>query len=65
MKSKNPQMFQMISQARQNQNNPIELFKQITNSYTPEQMSSFYSQAEQMGFSKDLIDQLKNGINAK
>lgn len=58
-------MFQMVEQARQNQNNPMELFKQVTNKYTPEQMNSFYSRAEQMGFSKDLINQVKEGINAK
>ena len=58
-------MFQLVDQARQNQNDPIELFKQITNKYTPEQMNGFYKQAEQMGFDKNLIDQLKNGISAK
>jgi len=56
-------MFQMVEQARQSQNNPVELFKQITSKYTPEQMNAFYNQAEQMGFSKDLINQVKNGIN--
>ena len=58
-------MFQLIEQARQNQSNPIELFKQITNKYSDEQMTNFYSQAEQMGFNKDLINQLKEGINTK
>ena len=56
-------MFQLVEQARQSQNNPIELFKQITSKYTPEQMNSFYSQAEQIGFSKELIEQVKKGIN--
>lgn len=60
---RNPQLFQMVEQAKQNQNNPMELFKQVTSKYTPEQMNSFYTQAEQMGFSKDLINQVKNGIN--
>lgn len=65
MKAKNPQMFQMVEQARANQNNPMELFKQVTSKYTPEQLNNFYNQAEQMGFSKDLINQVKSGINAK
>lgn len=60
---RNPQLFQMVEQAKQNQNNPMELFKQVTSKYTPEQMNSFYAQAEQMGFSKDLINQVKEGIN--
>ena len=65
LKAKNPQMYQMINQAKQNQNNPIEMFKEITKEYTPEQFESLYKQAEQMGFSNDLINQLKSGINTK
>ena len=57
-------MFQMVEQARQNQSNPIDLFKQITNKNTPEQMDQFYKRVEQMGFSPDVINQLK-GINTK
>jgi hypothetical protein len=49
----------MIEQARQNNNNPIELFKQITSKNTPEQMDAFFKKAEQMGFSPELINQLK------
>ena len=52
-------MFQMVEQARQNQSNPIEMFKQVTNNYSPEQMNNFYQQIERMGFSPDLIEQLK------
>lgn len=58
-------MFQMVEQARQNQNNPMEMFKQITSKYSPEQMNNFYSQAEKMGFSSDFINQVKNGINTQ
>lgn len=52
-------MLQMVEKARQNQNNPVEFFKQITNERTPEQMEAFYKQVEQMGFSPDIISQLK------
>ena len=55
----------MVEQARQNQNNPMEMFKQITSKYSPEQMNNFYSQAEKMGFSSDFINQVKNGINTQ
>ena len=55
----------MVEQARTNQSNPMEMFKQITSKYSPEQMTTFYNQAEKMGFSKDLINQVKNGINTK
>ena len=63
LKAKSPQVYQMVEQARQNQNNPMEMLKQITNNYTPEQLNNFYSQAEKMGFSTDLINQVKDGIN--
>ena len=52
-------MFQMVEQARQNQNNPIDLFKQVTSKRSPEQMDAFYKQIEQMGFSPDIINQFK------
>ena len=65
LKAKNPQMFQMVEQARKNKNNPIEFFKQVTNDRTPEQMEEFYKRTEQMGFSPDLINQLRDGINSK
>ena len=65
LKVKNPQMYQVISQAKQNKNNPMEMFKEITKEYTPEQFDNLYKQAEQMGFSNELINQLKDGINTK
>ena len=59
LKAKNPQMFQMVDQARQNQSNPIDIFKQITSKNTPEQMENFYKKVEQLGFSPEVINQLK------
>ena len=64
MKAKNPQMFQMVEQAQRNQNNPLDLFKQITKNNTPEQMENFYKKIENMGFNSDVINQLK-GIHTK
>ena len=65
LKAKNPQMFQRIEQLRQNQSNPIEIFKQVTNGYSNDQMNNFYNQARNMGFSDDLINQLKNGVDTQ
>lgn len=56
---KNPQVFQLVEQARKNNDNPVELFKQITQGKTPEQMEEFYKKAEQMGFSPEVINKLK------
>ena len=57
-------MYQMVEQAKQNQSNPVDLFKQITEKRSPQQMNNFYQKIEQMGFSPDVINQLK-GINTK
>lgn len=65
MKAKNPQAFRRIEQLMQNQSNPIEIFKQVTNGYSNEQMNNFYNQAKNMGFSDDLINQLKNGVDTQ
>ena len=65
MKAKNPQMFQRIEQLMQNQSNPVEIFKQVTNGYSNDQMNNFYNQARNMGFSDDLINQLKNGVDTQ
>lgn len=65
MKIKNPQAFRRIEQLMQNQSNPIEIFKQVTNGYSNDQMNNFYNQAKNMGFSDDLINQLKNGVDTQ
>lgn len=64
LKIKNPKMFQMIDQARQNQDNPMELFKQVTNGYSPEQMTNLINQARNMGFPENVLEQVQ-GINTK
>ena len=58
-------MFQMVEQAQKNQSNPMEMLKQITSKYSPEQMNNFYSQVEKMGFSPEVIKKVKEGINLK
>ena len=58
-------MFQMVEQAQRNKSNPMEMIKQITSKYSPEQMNNFYNQVEKLGFSPDVINQIKIGINSK
>lgn len=58
-------MFNTINQLRQNNGNPMELFKQITNKYTPEQMNSLFNKAQQFGVPNDVINNLKKDINIK
>ncbi len=56
---KNPQMFQFLEQARKNNNNPEELFKELTKNYKPEQIESIFNKARQFGVSDDVINQFK------
>ena len=65
LQQRNPQMFNTINQLRQNNGDPMRLFKQITNKYTPEQMNSLFNKAKQMGIPTEVIDNLKNNINTK
>ena len=64
LKVRNPQLFQQVEGLVKNNGNPMELFKQITGNYSPEQMEQLYSQAKQFGISDDVINQVQNGINA-
>ena len=63
LKTRSPQMFALINQANSNNANPMDLFKQVTNNYTPEQMSNLFSRAKQMGVPDDVINKLQNNEN--
>ena len=66
LKAKNPQMFQVVNQARNSNGNPMDFFKQVTNGYSPEQMNNLFARAKQMGVPDDVLQQLQNnGINTK
>ena len=65
MKAKNPQMFQQVESLRKSNGNPMDLFKQVTSKFTPEQMNQFYANAKQFGIPDDVISQVQNGINTK
>lgn len=55
-------MFQMVEQARKNNKNPMELLKQATQNYTPEQMNGLFERAKQFGIPEDVLEQAKNGV---
>lgn len=55
-------MYQMLEQVKQGQGNPINLLKQITNNYTPEQMQNFYGIAQQIGFPNEFLMQIQSEI---
>ena len=58
-------MFQVVNQLRQNNGNPMDLFKQVTNKYSPEQINSLFNRAKQMGVPENVLNNLKNDINTK
>lgn len=62
---KNPQIFQVINQARKNNSDPMGMFKEITKDYKQEQLDSLFNRAMQMGVPEEYISQVKSGINAK
>ena len=62
---KSPQAFQIVNQARQNQSNPMDLFKQVTSNYSPKQIDELFSKATQMGVPNEYIEQVKSSINTK
>jgi len=58
-------MFQFLNQAQKNQSNPMDLLKQATKNYTPEQMNSLFERAKQFGVPDEVLKQAKDGINIK
>ena len=55
----------MVEQARKNNSDPMDMFKQITSNYKPEQLNSLFDRAKQLGVPDDYIKELRNGINTK
>ena len=58
-------MFQQIENLRKSNGNPMEMFKQVTSKFSPEQVNNFYENAKQFGIPEDVIKQAQNGINTK
>lgn len=65
LKAKNPQMFQKIEQVRNNNGNPMDMLKDITKNYTPEQINGLFEQAKNFGIPEDVLKQAQNGIKGK
>lgn len=65
VRARNPQAFQFLEQAQRNQSNPMDLLKQITNGYTPEQMSGLLNKAKQFGISDEQLGNVQQVLNKK
>ncbi len=53
-------MFRLVEQARQNNNNPMDLFKQVTSGYSTEQMDNLFNRARQLGVPDDVLKNIQN-----
>lgn len=60
LKTRNPQMFQKVEQLKNSNGNPMDLFKEATSGYTPEQMNQFYENAKKFGIPDEVIQQVQN-----
>ena len=60
LRQRQPQMFQFLEQARQNQSSPMDLLKQVTGNYTPQQLQNFYITAQRMGFPDEVLTEIQN-----
>lgn len=58
-------MFQFLEQAQKNKSNPIDMLKQITKNYSPEQVNGLFERAKQFGISDDVLKKAQDGINTK
>ena len=64
VRNSNPQAFQMFEQMRNGNGNPIDIIRQITSKFSPEQMNGLLSQAKSMGVPEEALNKIQNGINS-
>ena len=60
LQSKNPQMFQVINQARNNGANAQGILKQMISKASPQQIQSVMQRAEQMGVPTSVLNSIQN-----
>ena len=60
LQNKNPQMFQTINQAMQNNANPQMILKQMMSNFNPQQMEQVMNQAKQYGVPDNILNQVQN-----
>ena len=60
LQNKNPQMFQIINQARNNGMDPQNMLKQMMGNVNPQQMQNIMQQAKEMGCPDSILKQMQN-----
>lgn len=60
LQTRNPKMFQMISQAKNSGVNPQDFMKQMMGDVSPEQLQNVFTQAKSMGVPNEVLNQIQN-----
>ena len=60
LQAQNPQGFQMVNAAIQNNGNPQPMLQQMISNSTPEQKQNLLNQAKQYGVPENILSQLQN-----
>lgn len=60
LQNQNPQMFQMISQAKNSGGNPQQILKQMIGKSNPAQMQQVLTQAKGLGVPDNVLSQIQN-----
>lgn len=60
LQKQNPQGYQMVNEAMQNNGNPQSIIQQMMNNATPEQKESLFKQAKQYGVPEQILSKIQN-----
>ena len=60
LQARNPQMAQMINQARNSGTNPQDFLKQVMKNSNPQEVQEILVQAQQMGVPDDVLKTVQN-----
>lgn len=60
LQKQNPQGYQVVNEAMQNNGNPQSIIQQMMSNATPEQKESLFKQARQYGVPNDILSKIQN-----
>ena len=60
LQKQNPQGYQVVNEAMQNNGNPQSILQQMMSNATPEQKESLFKQARQYGVPNDILSKIQN-----
>lgn len=60
LQKQNPQGYQMVNEALQNNGNPQSMVQQMMSNATPEQRESILKQAKQYGAPDEILSKIQN-----